>query len=394
MVASFAYLAFRRRPLAWISTVAGVVAPVSIRVNPDVDAKTHPYISTGLRDNKFGIAFDRAPDVYKFAQSLPNLNVQGIDCHIGSQLTNIDPFIDATDRLLALIDDLKAQGINIRHLDVGGGLGVVYRDELPPQPSDYAKALLGRLENHQDLELIFEPGRAIAANAGILLTRVEFLKHTEHKNFAIIDAAMNDLMRPALYDAWHDIVPVSASNNPADIYDIVGPVCESGDWLGKKRNLTIEEGSLLAILSAGAYGMSMSSNYNSRPRVAEVMVDGARRAMRATFQREMDHLERHLAFLASTGSVSPYVGLFGTVWGVYHALVAIGQSGQGTLDKVAGPVGEALIMTAFGLAVAIPAVLGYNTINRNNRLVVADLNRFANDLLGYFVTGARVAHKE
>ncbi len=166
-----------------------MIAPISLRINPDVDAKTHPYISTGLRDNKFGIAFDRAPEVYKFAQSLPNLNVQGIDCHIGSQLTDIEPFIDATDRLLALIDDLKAQGIDIRHLDVGGGLGVVYRDELPPQPSDYAKALLGRLTNHQDLELIFEPGRAIAANAGILLTRVEFLKHTEHKNFAIIDCS-------------------------------------------------------------------------------------------------------------------------------------------------------------------------------------------------------------
>ncbi|MDW2167067.1 diaminopimelate decarboxylase, partial [Vibrio sp. 2099] len=223
----------------------GVIAPISLRINPDVDAKTHPYISTGLRDNKFGIAFDRAPEVYQFAQSLPNLNVQGIDCHIGSQLTSIDPFIDATDRLLALIDDLKAQGINIRHLDVGGGLGVVYRDELPPQPSDYAKALLGRLENHQDLELIFEPGRAIAANAGILLTRVEFLKHTEHKNFAIIDAAMNDLMRPALYQAWQDIVPVSPRNGEPQTYDLVGPICETGDFLGKDRALVLQEGDLL-----------------------------------------------------------------------------------------------------------------------------------------------------
>lgn len=252
----------------------GVIAPISLRINPDVDAKTHPYISTGLRDNKFGIAFDRAPDVYKFAQSLPNLNVQGIDCHIGSQLTNIDPFIDATDRLLALIDDLKAQGINIRHLDVGGGLGVVYRDELPPQPSDYAKALLGRLENHQDLELIFEPGRAIAANAGILLTRVEFLKHTEHKNFAIIDAAMNDLMRPALYQAWQDIVPVSSRKGEAQTYDLVGPICETGDFLGKDRALVLQEGDLLAVRSAGAYGFVMSSNYNTRTRAAEVMVDG------------------------------------------------------------------------------------------------------------------------
>ena len=232
----------------------GVIAPISLRINPDVDAKTHPYISTGLRDNKFGIAFDRAPEVYQFAQSLPNLNVQGIDCHIGSQLTSIDPFIDATDRLLALIDDLKAQGINIRHLDVGGGLGVVYRDELPPQPSDYAKALLGRLENHQDLELIFEPGRAIAANAGILLTRVEFLKHTEHKNFAIIDAAMNDLMRPALYQAWQDIVPVSPRNGEPQTYDLVGPICETGDFLGKDRALVLQEGDLLAVRSAGAYG--------------------------------------------------------------------------------------------------------------------------------------------
>ncbi|HAV1415852.1 diaminopimelate decarboxylase [Vibrio parahaemolyticus] len=252
----------------------GVIAPISLRINPDVDAKTHPYISTGLRDNKFGIAFDRAPEVYQFAQSLPNLNVQGIDCHIGSQLTRIDPFIDATDRLLALIDDLKAQGINIRHLDVGGGLGVVYRDELPPQPSDYAKALLGRLENHQDLELIFEPGRAIAANAGILLTRVEFLKHTEHKNFAIIDAAMNDLMRPALYQAWQDIVPVSPRNGEPQTYDLVGPICETGDFLGKDRALVLQEGDLLAVRSAGAYGFVMSSNYNTRTRAAEVMVDG------------------------------------------------------------------------------------------------------------------------
>ncbi|EPZ9280715.1 diaminopimelate decarboxylase [Vibrio parahaemolyticus] len=252
----------------------GVIASISLRINPDVDAKTHPYISTGLRDNKFGIAFDRAPEVYQFAQSLPNLNVQGIDCHIGSQLTSIDPFIDATDRLLALIDDLKAQGINIRHLDVGGGLGVVYRDELPPQPSDYAKALLGRLENHQDLELIFEPGRAIAANAGILLTRVEFLKHTEHKNFAIIDAAMNDLMRPALYQAWQDIVPVSPRNGEPQTYDLVGPICETGDFLGKDRALVLQEGDLLAVRSAGAYGFVMSSNYNTRTRAAEVMVDG------------------------------------------------------------------------------------------------------------------------
>ncbi|EOB4964072.1 TPA: diaminopimelate decarboxylase [Vibrio vulnificus] len=252
----------------------GVKAPISLRINPDVDAQTHPYISTGLRDNKFGIAFDRAPAVYQFAQSLANLNVQGIDCHIGSQLTAIEPFIDATDRLLALIDDLKEQGINIRHLDVGGGLGVVYRNELPPQPSEYAKALLGRLENHQDLELIFEPGRAIAANAGVLLTKVVFLKHTEHKNFAIIDAAMNDLMRPALYQAWQDIVPVQPRQGEAVTYDLVGPICETGDFLGKDRSLVLAENDLLAVRSAGAYGFVMSSNYNTRARAAEVMVDG------------------------------------------------------------------------------------------------------------------------
>ncbi|NVJ56766.1 MAG: diaminopimelate decarboxylase [Vibrionaceae bacterium] len=252
----------------------GVIAPISLRINPDVDANTHPYISTGLRDNKFGIAFDRAPEVYKFASSLENLDVKGIDCHIGSQLTDIEPFIDATDRLLALIDDLKAQGIRIKHLDVGGGLGVVYRDELPPEPSEYAKALLGRLENHQNLELIFEPGRAIAANAGVLLTKVEFLKHTEHKNFAIIDAAMNDLMRPALYQAWQDIVPVKPRQGEAVTYDLVGPICETGDFLGKDRALVLEQNDLLAVRSAGAYGFVMSSNYNTRARVAEVMVDG------------------------------------------------------------------------------------------------------------------------
>ncbi|MCZ4372749.1 diaminopimelate decarboxylase [Vibrio diazotrophicus] len=252
----------------------GVKAPISLRINPDVDAKTHPYISTGLRDNKFGIAFDRAPHAYGLAQSLGNLTVCGIDCHIGSQLTAIEPFIDATDRLLALIDELTASGIKIKHLDVGGGLGVIYRDELPPQPSDYAKALLARLQNHQDLELIFEPGRAIAANAGVLLTKVEFLKHTEHKNFAIIDAAMNDLIRPALYQAWQDIIPLVPREGEPTTYDLVGPVCETGDFLGKDRSLVLEAGDLLAVRSAGAYGFTMSSNYNTRARAAEVMVDG------------------------------------------------------------------------------------------------------------------------
>lgn len=252
----------------------GVKAPVSLRINPDVDAKTHPYISTGLRDNKFGIAFDRAREVYRLAHQLEHLDVHGIDCHIGSQLTQIDPFIDATDRLLALIDALKAEGIHIRHLDVGGGLGVVYDAETPPQPAEYAKALLSRLENHQDLELVFEPGRAIAANAGILLTKVEFLKHTEYKNFAIIDAAMNDLMRPALYQAWQKIVPVTPREGTAQVYDLVGPICETSDFIGKDRELVLEEGDLLAVRSAGAYGFAMSSNYNTRSRAAEVMVDG------------------------------------------------------------------------------------------------------------------------
>lgn len=262
----------------------GVIAPISLRINPDVDAHTHPYISTGLRDNKFGIAFDRAPQVYKFASSLENLDVQGIDCHIGSQLTDLAPFIDATDRLLALIDQLTEQGINIRHLDVGGGLGVVYRDELPPQPSEYAKALLSRLENHGHLELVFEPGRAIAANAGVLLTKVELLKPTEHKNFAVIDAAMNDLIRPALYQAWMDIVPVAPRQGQPAIYDLVGPICETGDFLGKDRELVLEEGDLLAVRSAGAYGFVMSSNYNTRTRAAEVMVDGS--AIHLVRQRE------------------------------------------------------------------------------------------------------------
>ncbi|MGF1763497.1 diaminopimelate decarboxylase [Aliivibrio kagoshimensis] len=263
--------------LMLLNDVAGemkVRAPISLRINPDVDAKTHPYISTGLLDNKFGIAFDRAPEVYRLAKKLPNLDVQGIDCHIGSQLTEIEPFLDAIDRLLALIDQLKADGVDIRHLDVGGGLGVVYRDELPPQPSEYAKALLSRLDDRIDLELIFEPGRAIAANAGILLTKVEFLKHTDHKNFAIIDAAMNDLIRPVLYQAWQDIVPVKPRTGDALCYDLVGPICETGDFLGKDRSLVLEQNDLLAVRSSGAYGFVMSSNYNTRCRAAEVMVDG------------------------------------------------------------------------------------------------------------------------
>lgn len=251
-----------------------VIAPISLRINPDVDAQTHPYISTGLRDNKFGIFFERAVEVYRLAHSLPNLNVVGMDCHIGSQLTNLTPFIDATDRLLALIDTLKAEGIVIKHLDVGGGLGVTYNEEQPPLPSEYASALLARLGEHSDLELIFEPGRAIAANAGVLLTRVEFLKHTDYKNFAIVDVAMNDLIRPTLYQAWQNIVPVVPREGEAQTYDLVGPICETGDFIGKDRELCLAPGDLLAVRSAGAYGFVMSSNYNTRARAAEIMVDG------------------------------------------------------------------------------------------------------------------------
>lgn len=252
----------------------GKIAPVSLRINPDVDAKTHPYISTGLKENKFGIDFECALEVYHYANALPHLNVHGIDCHIGSQLTDLAPFIESTNRLLTLIDDLSNEGINITHLDVGGGLGVSYQDEKPPQPSEYAKALLKSISNRTDIELILEPGRAIAANAGVLLTRVEYLKHNKHKNFAIIDAAMNDLLRPALYQAWQDIVPVFVREGDVKTYDLVGPICETGDYLGKDRALNLEVGDLLAVRSSGAYGFVMASNYNSRPRAAEVMVDG------------------------------------------------------------------------------------------------------------------------
>ncbi|EHA17102.1 diaminopimelate decarboxylase [Halomonas sp. HAL1] len=256
----------------------GKTAPVSLRVNPDVDAGTHPYISTGLKDNKFGIPVDEALDVYELAASLPNLKVKGLDCHIGSQLTETAPFLDALDRLLMLMERLRERGIEIEHLDLGGGLGVPYRDEKPPQPFDYASQLLARLsrwEGGEALTLLFEPGRSIAANAGVMLTRVEFLKPGETKNFAIVDAAMNDLIRPALYQAWQAIVPVDTrQTRESALYDVVGPVCETGDFLGKERELAIAEGDLLAVRSAGAYGFVMASNYNSRPRAAELMVDG------------------------------------------------------------------------------------------------------------------------
>ena len=260
--------------LQQVAAELGVQAPVSLRVNPDVDAGTHPYISTGLKENKFGIAISDAEAVYARAAALPNLQVLGVDCHIGSQLTSLPPFLDALDRLLALIDRLAARDIHIRHLDLGGGLGVQYRDEQPPLAGDYIAAVRERIAG-RSLALVFEPGRSIVANAGVLLTRVEYLKHTEHKDFAIVDAAMNDLIRPALYQAWMDVVAVQPRDAVARPYDIVGPICETGDFLAKDRELALAEGDLLAICSAGAYGFVMSSNYNTRGRAAEVLVDGA-----------------------------------------------------------------------------------------------------------------------
>ncbi len=253
----------------------GRSAPVSLRVNPDVDPLTHPYISTGLKKNKFGIPVDQALAVYRRAAELPNVKVLGVDCHIGSQLTSVTPFVDALDRVLALVDRLDDDGIKVSHLDLGGGLGIVYRDEQPPTPEELVKALGERLGG-RNLRLILEPGRAIVGNAGIMLTRVEYLKHGEISNFAIVDAAMNDLVRPSLYQAWQTIIPVVKREGNAQTFDVVGPICETGDFLGKARELNIREGDLLAVCSAGAYGFSMSSNYNSRPRAAEVLVDGDR----------------------------------------------------------------------------------------------------------------------
>ncbi|BCY00749.1 diaminopimelate decarboxylase [Stutzerimonas stutzeri] len=259
--------------LQQVAAELGMKAPVSLRVNPDVDAGTHPYISTGLKENKFGIDIDNAEAVYARAAELPNLEVVGVDCHIGSQLTSLPPFLDALDRLLALIDRLATRGIQIRHLDLGGGLGVRYRDEQPPLAGDYIQAVRQRIEG-RGLALVFEPGRSIVANAGLLLTRVEYLKHTAHKDFAIVDAAMNDLIRPALYQAWMNVVAVQPHEGDTRRYDIVGPICETGDFLAKDRELALAEGDLLAVCSAGAYGFVMSSNYNTRGRAAEVLVDG------------------------------------------------------------------------------------------------------------------------
>ncbi len=266
--------------LALLNQVAArcnTTAPVSLRVNPDVDAETHPYISTGLKENKFGIDIQQATEIYQQAAAMDNIAIQGVDCHIGSQLTSVTPFIDALDRVLVLITQLKAQGIELKHLDLGGGLGIQYDNETPPAPNEYAAALKQKLQQHGlQIELILEPGRAIAGNAGIMLTEVQYLKHTAHKNFAIVDAAMNDLIRPALYQAWQAIEPVDRRPKEGEPqqYDIVGPICETGDFIGKDRRLALQTGDLLAVRSSGAYGFTMSSNYNSRPRPVEVMVDG------------------------------------------------------------------------------------------------------------------------
>ena len=261
-----------------INQIAGEmskIAPISLRVNPDVDAHTHPYISTGLKENKFGVSVEQAREVYKVAATLPNIEIVGMDCHIGSQLTELQPFLDAVDRLIVLMEQLNQDGIYLKHLDLGGGLGVTYTDETPPHPTEYAKALWEKLSAFSELEIIVEPGRAITANAGILVTKVEYLKSNESRNFAIVDAGMNDMIRPALYQAYMNILEIDRTLvREEKIYDVVGPICETSDFLGKQRKLAIAEGDYLAQRSAGAYGASMSSNYNSRPRTAEVMVDG------------------------------------------------------------------------------------------------------------------------
>ncbi|HHW7580474.1 Diaminopimelate decarboxylase [Mannheimia haemolytica] len=265
----------------------GKIAPISLRVNPDVDAHTHPYISTGLKENKFGVSVTQAREVYRLAKTLPNVKITGMDCHIGSQLTELQPFLDATDRLIVLMEQLREDGIELHHLDLGGGLGVPYNGEEPPHPTEYAKALLEKLKGYENLEIIIEPGRAITANAGILVTKVEYLKQNEDRNFAIVDTGMNDMIRPALYEAYMQITEVDKTlNRDKAVYDVVGPICETSDFLGKQRELAIAEGDLIAIRSAGAYGAAMSSTYNSRPQAAEIMVDGNQAHLikaRATF---------------------------------------------------------------------------------------------------------------
>lgn len=259
--------------LAQVAAQMNVVANISLRVNPDVDAKTHPYISTGLKENKFGIDINEAVSVYQRAAQLPSLAIKGVDCHIGSQLTELAPFIDALHRLLKLIDELGTLGITLEHLDLGGGLGVVYQDEQPPAIADYIAEVIKELGD-RPLKLVFEPGRSIVANAGVLLTQVDYLKPSAHKNFAIIDAAMNDNIRPSLYQAWQNVLPLQNKGGETKLWNLVGPVCETGDFMAKDRELALESGDFLAVMSAGAYGFTMSSNYNTRPRAAEVLVDG------------------------------------------------------------------------------------------------------------------------
>ncbi|MEW6983873.1 diaminopimelate decarboxylase [Colwelliaceae bacterium 6471] len=281
-----------------VASEMDVIAPISLRVNPDVDAGTHPYISTGLKENKFGISIDDAEALYCYANTLSHIDIKGVDCHIGSQLTEVTPFLDALDRVLLLVDALAEIGIALSHIDVGGGLGVCYNEETPPHPNEYAKAIADKLGD-RDITLIYEPGRAIMANAGILVTEVEFLKTNQQRNFAIVDAAMNDLIRPSLYQAWQAIIPVEQRDDvPTERYDVVGPVCETGDFLGKDRELAIKAGDLLAVRSSGAYGFTMSSNYNSRPRCAEVLVDGDQ----AYLVRQRENLEQ----LWSGESVLPH----------------------------------------------------------------------------------------
>ncbi|QLB19910.1 diaminopimelate decarboxylase [Mannheimia granulomatis] len=258
-----------------VASQLGKIAPISLRVNPDVDAHTHPYISTGLKENKFGVSVTQAREVYRLAKTLTNVKITGMDCHIGSQLTELQPFLDATDRLSILMEQLKEDGIELHHLDLGGGLGVPYNGEEPPHPTEYAKALLEKLKGYENLEIIIEPGRAITANAGILVTKVEYIKQSENRNFAIVDTGMNDMIRPALYEAYMQIIEVDKTlNRKQAVYDVVGPICETSDFLGKARELAVAEGDLIAMRSAGAYGAAMSSTYNSRPQAAEIMVDG------------------------------------------------------------------------------------------------------------------------
>lgn len=275
----------------------GKIAPISLRVNPDVDAKTHPYISTGLKENKFGVSVSEAREVYRFAKTLPNVKITGMDCHIGSQLTELQPFLDATDRVIVLMEQLRQDGIELHHLDLGGGLGVPYNGETPPHPTEYVAALLHKLKAYPQLEIILEPGRAITANAGILVTKVEYLKQNEERRFAIVDTGMNDMIRPALYEAYMQIIEVNQSlAREKAVYDVVGPICETSDFLGKQRELAIAEGDLIAMRSAGAYGATMSSTYNSRPQAVEVMVDGDKAHLikvRADF-KDLWRLERQL----------------------------------------------------------------------------------------------------